>query len=325
MLFGGLAFVLLGLTAWALRRPRPAPVEATPARAHGFESVPTPARSTPPGFASPGVVRDADGVDHFGEYRLLELLGRGGMASVFKAERRSEVCALKRPLTAFLQEPEFLERFLREAEIGRTLNHPNIIRILERGEVEGVPFFTMELLPGETLQARLKREGALEPRTATRMVVQVAEALDYAHNKGVVHRDLKPSNVMVLADGTAKVMDFGIARARRFEGLTVTGSGRAQRSLLAGGGLLRDPHRRPAFHRGHALRHPAQAPHRGSPAPHPPPARAAVRSGADRAAAPRQAARGPLRGGRGAGPRAARLPQPSLITSVEASASAARG
>src|SRR6266436_5101749 len=123
-----------------------------------------------------------------------------------------------------LQEPEFLERFLREAEIGRTLNHPNIIRILERGEVEGVPFFTMELLPGETLQARLKREGALEPRTATRMVVQVAEALDYAHNKGVVHRDLKPSNVMVLADGTAKVMDFGIARAQRFEGLTVTGS-----------------------------------------------------------------------------------------------------
>jgi hypothetical protein len=224
VLFGGLAFVLLGLTAWALRRPRPAPVEATPARAHGLDSVPTPARSTPPGFASPGVVRDADGVDHFGEYRLLEPLGRGGMASVYKAERRSEVCALKRPLTAFLQEPEFLERFLREAEIGRTLNHPNIVRILERGEVEGVPFFTMELLPGETLQARLRREGALEPRAATRMVVQVAEALDYAHNKGVVHRDLKPSNVMVLADGTAKVMDFGIARARRFEGLTVTGS-----------------------------------------------------------------------------------------------------
>ncbi len=224
VLFGALAVVLLGLTVWALRRPRPALVEATPARLHGFDSVPTPARSTPPGFASPGVVRDAFGVDRFGEYRLLEPLGRGGMASVYKAERRSEVCALKRPLTAFLQEPEFLERFLREAEIGRTLNHPNIIRILERGDVEGVPFFTMELLPGETLQARLKREGALEPRSATRMVVQVAEALDYAHNKGVVHRDLKPSNVMVLPDGTAKVMDFGIARARRFEGLTVTGS-----------------------------------------------------------------------------------------------------
>jgi serine/threonine-protein kinase len=121
------------------------------------------------------------------------------MASVYKAERRGEVSGLKRPLPAFLEEPEFLERFLREAEIGRTLHHPNIVRILERGEVEGVPF-------------------------ATRIVVQIAEALDYAHSKGVVHRDLKPSNVMVLADGTAKVMDYGIARARRFQGLTVTGS-----------------------------------------------------------------------------------------------------
>ncbi len=175
-------------------------------------------------MGSPGVHRDADGVEHFGEYRLMGQLGRGGMASVYKAERRGEICAIKRPLPAFLEEPEFLERFLREAEIGRTLNHPNIVRILERGEVEGVPFFTMELVPGETLQARLQREGAMDPRVAARTIVQVAEALDYAHLKGVVHRDLKPSNVMVLPDGTAKVMDYGIARARRFEGLTVTGS-----------------------------------------------------------------------------------------------------
>jgi eukaryotic-like serine/threonine-protein kinase len=170
------------------------------------------------------VVRDAQGVDHFGEYRLLEPLGRGGMASVYKAERRGEVYALKRPLPAFLEEPEFLERFLREAEIGRTLHHPNIVRILERGEVGGVPYFTMELVAGETLQSRLQRGGALEPRAAAGVVAQVAEALDYAHLKGVVHRDLKPSNIMVLADGTARVMDYGIARARRFEGLTVTGA-----------------------------------------------------------------------------------------------------
>ena len=167
---------------------------------------------------------DADGVEHFGEYRLLGQLGRGGMATVYKAERRGEACAIKRPLRALLEEPDFLERFLREAEIGRTLNHPNIVRILERGEVQGVPYFTMELVPGETLQALLRREGAMDPAAAARIVVQVAEALDYAHLKGVVHRDLKPSNVMVLPDGTAKVMDYGIARARRFEGLTVTGS-----------------------------------------------------------------------------------------------------
>jgi hypothetical protein len=164
--------------------------------------------------------------DHarFGEFRLLEALGKGGMAVVYKVERRGDVCALKRPLPAFLEDPEFLQRFLREAEIGRTLHHPNIIRIFERGEVEGVPFFTMELVAGETLQAHVRRRGALPPREAAQVVAQVAEALDYAHLKGVVHRDLKPSNIMVLQDGTVKVMDYGIARARRFEGLTLTGA-----------------------------------------------------------------------------------------------------
>ena len=99
-------------------------------------------------MGSPGVRRDSDGVERFGEYRLLEPLGRGGMASVYKAERRGETCALKRPLCAFLEDPQFLERFAREAEIGRTLHHPNIVRILERGEVAGVPYFTMELRAG---------------------------------------------------------------------------------------------------------------------------------------------------------------------------------
>jgi hypothetical protein len=224
-LFGAVALALLALTAWALRRPGPTSAAATPRVGSTFDDAgPTPARITPPALGSPGAHRDAQGREHFGEYRLLELLGRGGMASVYKAERRGETYALKRPLPAFLEEPEFLERFLREAEIGRTLHHPNIVRILERGEVESVPYFTMELVPGETLQAQLQRLGALEPRLATRIVVQIAEALDYAHLKGVVHRDLKPSNVMVLADGAAKVMDYGIARARRFQGLTVTGA-----------------------------------------------------------------------------------------------------
>jgi serine/threonine-protein kinase len=151
-------------------------------------------------------------------------LGKGGMASVFKADRNGEVCALKRPLAAFLEDPEFLERFLREAEIGRTLHHPNIIRIFERGDVRGVPYFTMELVKGETLHEHVRRQGALSPKAATQVIVQVAEALDYAHLKGVVHRDLKPSNIMILEDGAVKVMDYGIARARRFDGLTVTGA-----------------------------------------------------------------------------------------------------
>ncbi len=155
---------------------------------------------------------------------LLEPLGKGGMATVYLAERNGEFCALKRPLPAYLEEAEFLERFLREAEIGRTLHHPNIIRIFERGDVGGIPYFTMELVKGETLQSYIRKKGALEPRAATRVIVQVAEALDYAHLKGVIHRDLKPSNIMLIGDGTVKVMDYGIARARRFEGLTLTGA-----------------------------------------------------------------------------------------------------
>jgi hypothetical protein len=223
VLSAAIVLALVGLTVWALRRPRTAaPAAAAPSSR--FDSLATPARGTPEALRSPGAVRDADGVEHFGEYRLLEPLGRGGMASVYKAERRGELCALKRPLAAFLDEPQFRERFLREAEIGRTLHHPNIVRILERGEIAGVPYFTMELIAGETLQALLQRAGPLAPRAAAGLVAQVGEALDYAHLKGVVHRDLKPSNIMVEADGTARVMDYGIARARRFEGLTVTGS-----------------------------------------------------------------------------------------------------
>jgi len=222
LIFGAVALVLVGLTVWALRRPRPDPRTSTPLHPR-FVDTPLPGRLTPP-FASPGVRRTEDGAEYFGEYRLIQRLGRGGMATVYKAERRGEISALKRPLPAFLEEPQFLERFQREAEIGRALHHPNIVRILERGAVEEVPYFTMELVPGETLQAHLQHTGALEARMATGIVVQVAEALDYAHLKGVVHRDLKPSNVMVLEDGTAKVMDYGIARARRFEGMTVTGS-----------------------------------------------------------------------------------------------------
>jgi hypothetical protein len=196
----------------------PPPTVAAPATAVDATSadIETRALPTPPRTPTVG--------ERFGEYLLLEPLGKGGMAHVFRAERGGEHFALKRPLPSVLDEPEFRERFLREAEIGRTLHHPNIIRIFERGDVAGVPYFTMELVKGETLQARLRRTGALRPRDAARLVAQVAEALDYAHLKGVIHRDLKPSNIMVLEDGMVKVMDYGIARARRFDGLTVTGA-----------------------------------------------------------------------------------------------------
>lgn len=160
----------------------------------------------------------------FGDYELLEQLGKGGMAVVYRARRRGEEVALKRPLAAFVEEKEFVERFVREAEIGRTLNHPNIIRIFDKGRVGDMPYFTMELVDGETLHALARREGALRPDVACQLVKQVAEALDYSHLKGVIHRDLKPSNIMILKSGTVKVMDYGIARSTRLEALTATGA-----------------------------------------------------------------------------------------------------
>jgi hypothetical protein len=238
----GAVLVLVGGLVVAMRRRR-ADQESTRAMPAAdatrtrVASAPSPARTPPartpatpaaagrsPDRPKPGGPLTPKPGERFGDYVLQAQLGRGGMAAVYEAERGGEVCALKRPLPMLLEDPEFLERFLREAELGRTLHHPNIIRIFERGEVEGLPYFTMELVRGETLHARIKREGALAPREATRIIVQVAEALDYAHLKGVIHRDLKPSNVMLLEDGTVKVMDYGIARARRFEGLTVTGA-----------------------------------------------------------------------------------------------------
>jgi hypothetical protein len=242
----GLLILALGYLAWKRRQPRaPAPTVAVPSRTKSAPARPAPATSASRrGTAiSPATVGAEElnleqlletrslppeatkGVgERFGDYLLLDPLGKGGMATVFLAERNAEHVALKRPLAAFLEDPEFLERFLREAEIGRTLHHPNIIRIFERGHVDGVPYFTMELVKGETLQAHIRKLGALPAKAATKIIAQVAEALDYAHLKGVVHRDLKPSNIMILEDGTVKVMDYGIARARRFEGLTVTGA-----------------------------------------------------------------------------------------------------
>ncbi len=194
---------LLTLTAGA-------PVE----RPRGTELAPTQTK----------VAEDTTEGSRFGEFRLIKRLGRGGMAVVYLAERNGERCALKKHLSALLGDDEFRERFLREADIGRTLHHPNIIRIFGRGEVNGVPYFTMELVEGGTLREKLRNRELSEPRDATAVVLQIAEALDYAHLKGVVHRDLKPSNIMILDSGTVKVMDYGIARAQRFEGLTATGA-----------------------------------------------------------------------------------------------------
>ena len=164
-------------------------------------------------------------VEHEGtiaQYELTGLLGRGGMATTYQARRQRDgsMVALKVPHDGCLADPTFVARFLREGRLGEQLHHPGIVRIFEAGEAGGRPFLAMELLRGKTLKELLRTEAPLPLRRAIEVARDVAEALDYAHVKGVIHRDLKPENIMVLGDGSLKVMDFGIARVEGQAGLT---------------------------------------------------------------------------------------------------------
>lgn len=146
-------------------------------------------------------------------YTLERELGGGSMARVFLAEER----ALGREVVVKVLAPEIagelsLERFRREVQIAARLQHPHIIPILSTGESDGLPFYTMPYVEGESLRARLAREGALSLRTALRIMREIADALAYAHAHGVVHRDVKPDNVL-MSGAHSLVTDFGIAKA----------------------------------------------------------------------------------------------------------------
>lgn len=163
-----------------------------------------------------------------GPYDLLNEAGRGGMSVVYEAlDRRDQrtvaVKVLNMPhgLTRD-QEEAMLGRFSREARAVAGLSHPNIVAIHELGEESGKHFLVMEYLRGESLRDRLLH-GPLTPAQALPIFHQIADALDAVHAQGVVHRDIKPSNVMLLPDGTAKLLDFGVAR--QSDDTTITGTG----------------------------------------------------------------------------------------------------
>lgn len=161
--------------------------------------------------------------DRVGPYRIEGVLGRGGMATTYRARRRRDDLAVALKIPHETGDPTYLERFLREGRLGETLHHPGIVRILEAGEEGGRPYLAMELLPGRTLRQALDEAEEPPPvQRALAIAVEIAEALDYAHGKGVVHRDLKPENVMVLPDGRLQVMDFGVARVEGQPGLTTS-------------------------------------------------------------------------------------------------------
>jgi eukaryotic-like serine/threonine-protein kinase len=149
-------------------------------------------------------------------YELRALAGSGGMADVFLAYDRvlGRDVALKLLKDRYAGDEDFVERFRREAKSAAALSSPFIVPVFDRGETEeGTCYIAMEYLPGGTLEDRIARTGRLPPREAVEVAVQVAEALQAAHERGVVHRDVKPGNVLVTRSGHTKVADFGIARA----------------------------------------------------------------------------------------------------------------
>src|SRR5205823_6011188 len=165
---------------------------------------------TPQPEPAPGV---GEHLRYFGDYELLEEIARGGMGIVYKARHLSlgRVVAVKMLLQGALADDKAIARFQAEAKAAAGLQHRNIVAIHEIGQHEGYHYFSMEYVAGRTL-LDIVREGPLPARLAARYLQRVAEAVHYAHSRGVLHRDLKPSNVLIDQEGEPRVTDFGLAK-----------------------------------------------------------------------------------------------------------------
>ncbi|MGC9025768.1 MAG: serine/threonine-protein kinase, partial [Chloroflexia bacterium] len=167
-----------------------------------------------------------------GRYHIVEQLGEGGMATVYKAydtrlEREVALKVIRRGAFPPEQLERILRRFEREAKALARLTHPNIVGLIDYGEYEGSPYLVMEYLPGGTLKKLLEaRAGRPLPwEEAVRLLLPIARALHFAHRQGFIHRDVKPSNILITESGEPMLSDFGIAKLLETEETTLTGTG----------------------------------------------------------------------------------------------------
>jgi len=160
-----------------------------------------------------------------GRYQVLAELGRGGMGIVYQAydKQLKEQVAIKLLSPLLSTDNEALDRLTREVSLARRVTHPNVIRIHDISEVNGLHYVSMEYFGGTNLKEHLKRSGSLSLLNAYQILLQMCNGLEAAHSQGVVHRDLKSQNVMVGPTGQIKIIDFGLARSVHLEGMTATG------------------------------------------------------------------------------------------------------
>ena len=168
-----------------------------------------------------------------GRYELDEVVGSGGMATVWRAHDRvlDRAVAVKILHARLAEDPSFLDRFNAEATASARLTHPNIVHVFDAGTDDGTAFIVMELFDGETLRDRLRRTGAFAPEEAASVMVQALHGLQFAHDHGLIHRDVKPANVLVDPDGRVKMTDFGIAKAAYAVAADPTTTGRVLGSV----------------------------------------------------------------------------------------------
>lgn len=180
-------------------------------------------------FSPPTVAQEQSAakptVSRLGDHELLEVIGRGGMGIVYRARnvKLQREVAIKTITTGREGDAQLNQRFRRESEAVARLDHPGIASVYESGEQDGIAWFSMALVKGESLQAILK-QGTLVPRDAVEVIRKLADAIQYAHESGVIHRDLKPGNVLLDHQGEPKLVDFGLARMADRDSMTNTGA-----------------------------------------------------------------------------------------------------